>query len=539
LPHLAGVVVERIEREDDRVWIEARPVARVARCPRCDDVSGRVHSRYERVLADAAVAGQRVVVRLRVRRFFCGNAECPASTFVEQVAGLTERHARRTSLLRRMLEDIGLALAGRAGARLAARLGMTVGRDSLLRLVRALPDPPVGEVTVLGVDDFAIRKGQVYATILLDQATHRPIDVLPDREADTLAQWLQAHPEVRIITRDRAGAYAEGATRGAPQATQCADRWHVWKNLGEAVEKTVRAHRHCLPDPAAEAEPSVNAALSADDLEGPPAAADPAQVLASDVESDSVTEVKPVVVHFRERYSAVQALRVEGNGIRAVARELGLDRKTARRFFNATSVEELLAASLSRTSVLDEYKPYLHQRFNAGCTDAAALTTEIREQGYRGSERTVYRYIQPFRASRKAPDPAPASPKIKHVTGWIMRNPENLPAEDEQRLKAILTRCPELAATRRHVGVFATMIRDLHGDRLPDWIDHVRTDNLPALHSFTTGLKQDQDAVTAGLTLTWSNGPTEGTVNKIKMIKRTMFGRAKLDLLRKRILLTT
>jgi len=540
LPHLTGVIVERLEREVDQVCIQARSAMRSTRCPRCDVPSARVHSRYERVLADAAMAGQRVVIRLLVRRFFCGNAECPAKTFVEQVTGLTERHARRTSLLRRMLEDIGLALAGRAGARLAARHGMTVSRDSLLRLVRALPDPPVGEVAVLGVDDFAIKRGQVYATILLDQDTHRPIDVLPDREADTLAGWLQAHPEVRIITRDRAGCYAEGATRGAPQATQCADRWHVWKNLGEAVEKTVIAHRGCLLDPETtteSAESAEDAAPSVGDADEQATTASMPQVPAGEVGSDTTAEAKPVVAHLRKRHAAVQALRAGGKGIRAIARELHLDRKTARRFYYATSVEELLAVTLSRTSVLDEYKPYLNLRFNAGCADAAILTAEIRGRGYRGSQRTVYRYIQPFRAGRKAPDPAPAPPKIKHVTGWIMRNPENLKPEDEQRLNVILARCPELAATRRHVGAFAAMIRDLRGDRLLEWIDHVRADNLPALRSFTTGLKHDLAAVTAGLTLPWNNGPTEGTVNKIKMLKRTMFGRAKLDLLRKRILL--
>lgn len=537
LPHLTGATIEQMERGADQICVRARSAAQGAQCPRCDAPSSRVHSRYERTLADAALAGQRVVIRLQVRRFFCGNADCPARTFAEQVAGLTERHARRTTLLRRILEDVGLALAGRAGARLAARLGMSVSRHSLLRLIRALPDPPVGKVAVLGVDDFAIKRGQVYATILLDQDTHRPIDVLPDREADTLARWLETHPEVQIITRDRAGSYAEGATRGAPQATQCADRWHVWKNLGEAVEKTVIAHRGCLLDPEPATESVEDAAPGVNDADEQAMTATMPPIPAGDVEPDTTAEAKPVVTHFRERYASIQTLRADGKGIRAIARELHLDRKTARRFFYAASVEELLAVTLSRISVLDEYKPYLNLRFNAGCADAAVLTAEIRERGYRGSQRTVYRYIQPFRASRKAPDPAPATPKIRHVTGWIMRNPENLKPEDEQRLSAILARCPELAATRRHVGAFATMIRDLRGDRLLDWIDHVRADNLPALRSFTTGLNHDLAAVTAGLTLPWNNGPTEGTVNKIKMLKRTMFGRAKLDLLRKRILL--
>jgi transposase len=531
-------VFDQVEHGEAGVRIWAHPRSCSAVCPACGHSSSRVHSRYDRQVADAAIAGRPVLLRLRVRRFFCNTLECPKGTFVEQVEGLTARYARRSLLLRRMLESIGLALAGRAGQRLADILGLRASRDTLLRLVRALPDPPVGAVTVLGVDDFAIKRGQTYATIVLNMATRQPIDVLPDREADTLAEWLKAHPEITVITRDRFAAYAEAASRGAPQATQCADRFHLWKNLGEAVEKTVIAHRACLPEPEITPEATVVSEAPADDRDEETAVPDTEQSSMPDTELDPIVETKPIVGQFRERYAAIQALRAQGKGIRAIARELTLDRKTARRFFHATSVEDLLAKTLNRPSLLDDFKPYLHQRFNEGCTDTAGLTAEIRKLGYRGSERTVYRYVQPFRPSRKAPDPAPAAPKIRHVTGWIMRDPDNLTDEDEQRLKAVLARCPELEATRRHVGAFARMIRDLRGDRLPDWMDRVGDDKLPALHSFVTGLRQDLAAVTAGLTLPWNNGPAEGAVNRIKMLKRQCFGRANFPLLRKRILLT-
>ncbi|EWM12066.1 transposase [Kutzneria sp. 744] len=535
------MVIERVEQTAAGVLMWVNSTAPQAACHACGHPASRVHSRYDRRLADAAIAGQAVALRLRVRRFFCGNTECVVRTFTEQPAGVATRHARRTPLSRTMLTSISVALAGRAGARLATVLGLPASRNTLLRLLRALPEKPVGEVTAVGIDDFAIRKGQTYATIIIDLGTHQPIDVLPDREADTLAEWLKAHPEIQIIARDRASAYAEASTRGAPQATQCADRWHVWKNLGEAVEKTVIAHRKCLSEPITpdhHAEGAVDDPTETVETDPPPAPdlepADPGGLAESSF-----------VARIRERYDAVRALHAEGMGIRAITRELRLDRKTVRRIVQAGDVEDLIAKTTSRHSRLDNFKPYLNQRWIGGHTNITRLITEIREQGYRGSAQTVYRYLRPFRAGRTpravvaAAPTASAPPKIRHVTGWIMRDPDNLPDKDCLRLKEILARCPELEATRRHVGSFACMIRNLSGDHLPDWMDCVREDNLPALHSFVNGLRQDLAAVTAGLTLPWSNGPTEGTVNKIKLLKRMAFGRAGFPLLRKRILHAT
>jgi len=241
-------------------------------------------------------------------------------------------------------------------------------------------------------------------------------------------------------------------------------------------------------------------------------------------------------VRTRERYAAAQALRERYRSSTAIGRELGLDRRTARRFARAEHVQDLLVKARSRQSLLDAFKPYLHERFNAAHTDAAALTLQITALGYRGSDKTVRRYLQPFRASLSAPAPIPVAPSVRQLTGWLTRHPDTLNEDERLELKTILDRSPILTTTALQVRGFAEMLTERHRDRLPGWMNDVQDNGAPALRSFANGLRNDLDAVTAGLTLPYSSGAVEGTVNRIKTIKRQMYGRARFDLLRKRIL---
>jgi len=489
-----------------------------------------------------------VSIRLTVRRFLCDAAACPRRTFAEQVPGLTTPHARYSPPMRAALTAIAVALAGRAGSRLAAALGIRAGRDTLLNLLRGLPDPPQGTVDVLGIDDFARRRGHVYGTVLLDMRTHRPIDVLPGRDGDPVADWLREHPGVQIVCRDRAGAYADGARTGAPQALQVADRWHVWHNLGEAVDKTVAAHHACVRaavqamDPSAEAPPpappSPQPALEANvELGGQPEAAGTRDVCGRE---------RRLVVRTRERYTAVQQLVTKGHSLNRISQQLRLDRGTVRRFAEATCVEQLLVKATNRTGKLDGYTEHLRTRFHAGVTDAVVLHAELRQRGFTGSVQTVRRFLHPLRDTVSSPSrhshpvpPRPEVPKPRHLTRWLMTDPRHLSEADTERLATALSACPELRATAEHVREFADLMNKHCGERLTDWITRVQADPLPALHSLITGMRRDLDAVIAGLTMPWNSGPVEGAVNRIKTIKRSMYGRASFSLLRKRILLNT
>lgn len=438
---------------------------------------------------------------------------------------MTERYQRRTPSLRTMLTNLALALGGRPGARMTSRLHVEVSHPTLLRLLRALPAHDPGELTEVGVDDFALRRGHHYGTVLVDMVTRRPIDLLPDRSADTLATWLAHHPGIQIVCRDRASAYAEGAARGAPQAIQVADRWHLWNNLGHAVERTVARHRSVLrpPDPAP-APPSSVAPIAVLPPSGPAAPGD---------RRDRIAQ------RTRLRYRAIHDLLDQGRGVRAIAAELRLSRGTVRRFARADSPEQLLVNNGTgyRPSLLEPYKPHLHQRWESGITNATHLCAEITARGYTGGFTLVRDYIRQLRAlPRHVPPPTPTPPTVRQVTKWLMTDPANFKPDSADELRSILDRSPELATLAKHIRQFAHMIRYLAGEQLRDWIASAKRTAITELRSFVAGLERDYDAVAAGLTLAHSSGPVEGHVNRIKMIKRQMFGRANLDLLRTRVL---
>ncbi|MFD9637504.1 ISL3 family transposase [Streptomyces violascens] len=517
-PYLSALLIEEAERRPDKVVLRTRVRATTAVC-QCGRSSARVHGRYVRTLRDVAVGGLGVVIELCIRRFRCENPACPAVTFAEQIAGLTTPHSRQTPLLRGVLAQIGLALAGRAGARLAAAVGIVVGKDMLLRLVRALPEPEVGEVEVLGVDDFAFRKGRHYGTVLIDMATHRPLHLYDGREGEDLAAWLRGHPEVKVVCRDRSSGYSEGARVGAPQAEQVADRYHLWANLGQAVEKTVNGHRSRL------AEAPRGPAGSPDHLEAKPEVVQPS------------AELK-IVTRLREQHAAAHELWKQGMSKAAIGRKLGLHQATVRKLVNARSSDDVVAKSLQRAHVVDPYVGYLHRRWNEGIRNAAQLYREIQQLGYPGGELAVQHHLRRYRTGRgHAPASGLKPPSVREVTSWIMTHPEHLRDEDADKLHRLRERDPELDRLTLHVRRFAAMMTGRQGDRLEGWIADIEQDSLAPLAGFARNLRRDFDAVRNGLSLPHSSGAVEGNINRLKMLKRQMFGRAGLDLLRKRVLL--
>ncbi len=224
---------------DGRVVVRARTIAARARCPECGSPSSRVHSRYTRTVADLPWRGIAVELEIRARRFFCDREGCQRRVFCERLEEVAAR-ARKTARLEEALLAIAVGLGGEAGARLARELGLLVGPDALLERVRNSRADGQGGVRVLGVDDFAFKKGNAYGTILVDLERRRVLDLLPDRSAEGLTTWLRAHPGVEVVSRDRFPAYADAISAGAPRATQVADRWHLMHNLAEALDEFLK-----------------------------------------------------------------------------------------------------------------------------------------------------------------------------------------------------------------------------------------------------------------------------------------------------------
>jgi transposase len=519
------------------ITLSARQLA--ARCPLCDRRSKRVHSRYERTLADLPWSAYAITVRLKVRRLFCDAACCARRIFTERLPGVAVSWARRTTRLAGQLTAVGLALGGAAGARLSRAFGTVVSRNTLLRLVRRAPPPDRGTPCALGVDDWALRKRHTYGTVLVDLDRHRPVALLPDREADTLAAWLREHPGVAVIARDRAGAYAKGAQDGAPAAVQVADRFHLLHNLAEALELAFTAHSRELRA-VEQARHQAEAAVSGGVVIAPPEPQAKARALASERQERR-----------RARHGQVWALHRQGWPGRAIAQHLGIGCATVFRYLRSEVFPERKDRNDSGRSRVDPWQQVVLEHWNAGRRQGRWLFRTLQQQhGYRGSYPTLMRYLRRLCAAEGtllARTLPPARPVLvaaarrvwtPRTAAWlVLRRVEKRSAEDQAWLAELRRYGPELDEAVALAEEFTGLLRARAPDRLDPWLQRTESSTVQQLRGFAKHLWADYDAVRAAVTLDWSSGQTEGQINRLKTIKRQMYGRAGLDLLGRRFLL--
>jgi transposase len=456
-------------------------------------------------------------------------------------------YARRTRRLAETLHLIGHALGGEAGARVANHLGLGVSPDTLLDRLRQVEarraSSPAPMPRVLGVDDFAFRKGVRCGTILIDLERGEPIDLLPDRRAETLATWLRERPGVETVARDRSSAYGEGVRQGAPNAVQVADRWHLLKNLTDALEALLtREHRslqQAAQPPVAPADVPAEESLPDLQLPAPTPTPTPTPALHARPGRSRRENEEPTLRRERHvaRYEAVMQLARQGLTARAIARQLVMSHTTVGKYMAAGSFPERKVRANPPTQ-LTPFAPYLERRWQEGCHNSVQLWREIREQGFPGGQIAVYRFTAAWRERQPSlsPSSVPPLPAPRKVLWWLIGEREQLDAEQQAFTARLCEICPPVKVAVEQVREFFQLVRARRSEALVAWVDATEASGVVELERFCRGVRSDWKAVLASLELPWSNGPTEGHVNRLKLIKRQMYGRAKFDLLRARVL---
>ncbi len=522
--------IEKIEERETSLIIEVIATQETACCALCSQASSSVHSHYHRTVADVPCGGRQIQLSLTVRKFFCRNPLCTRKVFTERLPTFVELWARMTIRLCKALQSIGLATCGKGGSRLAARLAMQSTRHTILRRIMDLPSLSKSLVQLLGIDDFAFRRGFRCGTILVNLETHRIIDLLPDRLSETSAEWMKQHPEITLVSRDGRSTYASAASEGAPQALQCSDRFHMCKNLTEATQLLLaRCQAEILAVSKTENEPHQDEPTKQ-------------QVSIQEWRPPEPAHVKKARLARRSgRYARdeqVIQLWEQGMKPKEMASQLALSARTVQRWLASEGFPEAKKRR-KRQSRFDDFAPYVLKRWQEGERSGAVLRREIMEQGYTGSERTVYRYLETLKqAEGKTPANLDRIQKFSASTAvWLfVRDPKTLDEIEQEDLVAFCEASSALKRAYDLVQDFFTMVHKLEGHRLDAWLAQVAKSDLSELQSFARGVEKDKAAVQTGLTRSTNNAQVEGQVTKLKLIKRTMYGRAGFPLLRQRVL---
>ena len=519
---LSGFVIDAVQEQEDYLTIRARSTATQAKCPDCSMVTQRIHSAHHRQPHDLPNSGRSVRLYLEVPRFCCVNEQCPRCTFVERIPEVVPLHAQRTQRLTDTLKSVVLETSAEAGARLSRHLKMTVSADTLLRIARAIPLEKHPTPRVLGVDDWALKKGRRYGTILVDLERRCPVDLLPERSADALEQWLKDHPGVEVISRDRGDEYIQGASRGAPKALQIADRWHLLKNWNEALQRMWNRHGKALRQVAKHVQ---------------------AEIQSTEVDEPIIPEPELPAEEpsYRQHlFNEVKRMATEGYSKRAIARQLPINRATVARYIVVDELPRRVAPQ--NISSVMPYWDFVQRRWDEGQHNARQLWRELQAQGFSGSYASVNRAVKrlrpPGKGRRGMVSQKPSITLSPRRAAWLLvETPDDLSQTQTLLFEALRQLCPETDIAFPLAQRFVTMIRERQPEALDSWLQAAETCGIAAIRNFVVKLRQDYDAVKAALSYEWSNGQVEGQVNRLKTIKRQMYGRANFDLLRLRVLL--
>jgi len=491
----AGLEMTAISCQEGTLYVALLSTQPASRCPVCGSAATRIHSRYQRRLTDLPSTGQPVHLLLTVRKFFCDMPTCPRKIFTERLASFVAPSARVTARLFQMVQIIGLATGGRLGVRVTDRMGIQTSRFTIIRRIMALPTEPVGHVIQLGIDDFSFKRGRTFGTILVNMQTHQVIDVLADRKTETSAAWMATHPEIKLVSRDRGGDYASAAATGAPQAVQCADRFHILKNLGDMLEGCLS--RHLAVKRQKQTQETLEEHLPIGEVPHPARRSPKVECLQQAYREERLA-----------RYEQVVALRKRGMSQAAIAKRVGMGQSTVGNWLAAGAYPETTRGPY--VSRLDPYLPYLFQRWESGCHNMVRLHQELVARGYKGSYASVRDHLvrrlpegkkNAVKGARLSPTPLPS----RQATFLFLARPEQLDAEEQETVRQLRQSHPEVDLAYDLVQQFAQMLRTRTGKQLDTWLEKVRASQIRELQSFVVGIERDKAAVSAGLTLPTNN----------------------------------
>ena len=575
LPLPDGLVIVSLATTETQLMVHVACTVPTACCPLCQQPSDPIHGHYGRAVADLPCAGRYIILALTVRKFVCRTPTCPQRIFTERLPELVQSYARITNRLREELIALGLAASAEVCARLAPKLGLQVSPPTLLRYLRTVSCGSPTSVRILGIDDWAWKKGQIYGTLLVDLERRKPIELLPDRKEETVKAWLLTHREIEVVSRDRGGEYAAAARKGAPQAQQIADKFHLLLNLREKLKELMARKQKLLPHIE-----TITSRAIADKGRGVSSACAPASASGAVDEAKSFRHMSPypratpsgsVPIPPEEtpsqisrsnryaRYEAVRALHQQLVSEREIARRLKMSRQTVQKFLQAETFPERSQPPY-RGSILDPYKPSILARWKSGCWNGTQLLAEIKKLGYTGSDALFRSFMTQVRTQHQVagtsmalelstaqgsvstPDDLPPRPSPKRRmsptrASWLcMCQPAKLDEQPRKLVEEIRAAHHELDRAYHLSQEFVSMLAERRGQDLDRWLSQAKQSGIRELKSFAQGIRRDYAAVRAAFTSEWSNGQVEAQVNCLKLQKRLMFGRANFDLLRLRVL---
>ena len=508
----------------DGITLHLHGKRKTAQCPECFKRSDSVHSCRRRRIQHLPCSGQTLWLVFSVRHWYCRNPACSRKIFAGSLAPFAGSHQQSSQALQNLQRQLGLIAGGEAGKRAATAAGLRCSADTLLRRVINTPETKQSGAPHVGIDEWAWHRGHRYGTLIVNLDTHRPLVLLPGRDQRTLATWFRKYPEIQIVSRDRSGVYATAAREGAPQARQVANRWHLLKNIGDVLERMMYRHMPLIRLVASELSPK----KSPDPEPSVPAA--------------SLRRLERLKQQTRkkrhQRWTEVMALHNKGCSFREISRITGLSRVTVSRWVRSGTFPEMSTRPPKR-GLLDPWREWLKEQRESGNYNASRIWREMVARGFTGSETIVRDAVAKWRKGWNPPvTTAVRLPSVSRVSRWLM--PWRITRDEENYASRFISlmceKEPELKIAQQLALEFYRILKTQNKSQLSSWFTRVHESGSAEFRRVAAGMEADAAAICEAIRSSWSNGVVEGHVNRLKMLKRQMYGRAGFELLRQRVM---